>query len=71
MTLMDRDVFIRNHVMGVLVSFSGKGLTYANMGELADSITEAVMEGEDLWRQEKLCEEVRMMGDDVNEDIPQ
>lgn len=68
--MMDREVFIRNHVMGVLVSFSGKGLTYANMGELADSITEAVLEGDLLWNQERCCEEIRSYSD-VEEDIPQ
>jgi hypothetical protein len=56
--------------MGVLVSFSGKGLTYANMGELADSITEAVLEGDLLWNQERCCEELRSYSD-IEEDIPQ
>lgn len=70
MAIMDRDVYLRNHVMGVLVSYSGKGLTYANMGELADSITEAVIEGHDKWQNENLCAQVRDMVDN-DEDVPQ
>ena len=71
MAMLDRDVFIRNHVMGVLVSYSGKGLSYSNMGELADSITEAVLEGDHLWQQERCCEQMREMTGELDEDIPQ
>lgn len=63
MALLDRDIYLRNHVMGVLVSFSDKGLNYLNMGDLADSITEAVIEGDRKWQHERCCEQM--------EDIPQ
>jgi len=69
MPLLDRDIYLRNHVIGVLVYFSGKGLSYANMGELADSITEAVLEGDHKWQEENLCQQVRDMVD-VDEDVP-
>jgi len=69
MAIVDRDIYIRNHVMGVLVSYSGKGLNYSNMSELADSITEAVLEGDSKWQEERLCEEVRSVH--LEEDIPQ
>jgi hypothetical protein len=65
MALLDRDIYLRNHVMGVLVSYSGKGLTYSNMGELADSITAAVIEGDEKWRNESLCEQISEMGEDI------
>jgi hypothetical protein len=65
MAILDRDIYLRNYVMGVLVSYSDKGLSYSNMGELADSITEAVIEGDEKWRNESLCEQVLEMGDDV------
>lgn len=65
MALLDRDIYLRNHVMGVLVSYKDKGLNYANMGELADAITQAVIEGDDKWREENLCEQVREMSEDV------
>jgi hypothetical protein len=65
MALLDRDIYLRNYVMGVLVSYSDKGLSYSNMGELADSITEAVIEGDEKWRNESLCEQVLEMGEDV------
>jgi hypothetical protein len=65
MAILDRDVYLRNHVMGVLVSYSGKGLSYSNMGELADSITEAVIEGDRNWQNENLCEQVLEMGEDI------
>lgn len=65
MALLDRDIYLRNHVMGVLVTYSGKGLSYSNMGELADAITEAVIEGDEKWRNESLCEQVLEMGEDV------
>ncbi len=68
MALIDRDIYLRNHVMGVLVSYSGKGLSYSNMAELADAITQAVIEGDSKWQEENLCEQVRDM---VDEDIPQ
>jgi len=69
MAQLDRDIYLRNHVMGVLVSFSGKGLSYSNMGELADSITEAVLEGDRKWQEENLCEQFRDMVD-ADEDVP-
>jgi hypothetical protein len=65
MALLDRDIYLRNHVMGVLVTYSGKGLSYSNMGELADAVTEAVMEGDRKWQEENLCEQVLGMGEDV------
>jgi hypothetical protein len=65
MALLDRDIYLRNHVMGVLVTYSGKGLSYSNMGELADSITEAVIEGDRNWQNENLCEQVLEMGEDI------
>jgi hypothetical protein len=65
MALLDRDIYLRNHVMGVLVTYSGKGLSYSNMGELADAVTEAVIEGDRKWQNEHLCEQVLEMGEDV------
>lgn len=65
MALLDRDIYLRNHVMGVLVSYSDKGLNYSNMGELANAITEAVIQGEDKWQEEMLCEQIREMGVDA------
>ncbi len=70
MPQLDRDVYLRNHVMGVLVSYSGKGLTHSNMGELADSITEAVIEGDRAWQEENLFEQMRDMGMG-EDDVPQ
>jgi len=64
----DRDMFIRNHVMGVLVFHQMKGLTYANMGELADAITEAVIIGDIAWEAHRCCDQVMDLG---MEDIPQ
>jgi hypothetical protein len=58
MALLDRDIYLRNHIMGVLVSFSGKGVSYANIPELADALTEAVIEGDRNWQNENLCEQV-------------
>lgn len=68
MAMLDRDVYLRNHVMGVLVSYSGKGLNYSNMSELADALTEAIIEGDQKWQNENLCAQVRDM---VDEDTPQ
>jgi len=65
MAMLDRDIYLRNYVMGVLVSYSDKGLNYSNMGELADSITQAVIEGDSKWQEEHLCEQVLEMGEDV------
>jgi hypothetical protein len=65
MAILDRDVYLRNHVMGVLVSYSGKGLSYSNIPELADALTEAVIEGDQKWQNENLCEQVLEMGEDV------
>jgi hypothetical protein len=65
MALLDRDIYLRNHVMGVLVSYSGKGLVYSNMGELADAITQAVIEGDHKWKNENLCEQDLENGEDV------
>lgn len=68
MAQLDRDVYLRNYVMGVLVVYSGKGLAYSNLGELADAVTEAVIEGDRKWQDENLCEQMLEMG---QEDIPQ
>lgn len=65
MALLDRDIYLRNHVMGVLVTYSGKGLSYSNMSELADAVTEAVIEGDRKWQEENCCEQVLAMGEDV------
>ena len=69
MAILDRDVCIRNHVMGVLAFHCEKGLDLANLGELADSITEAVIEGDMKWQDDNLCEQMLEMA--LNEDVPQ
>lgn len=85
MALQDRDVYLRNYVMGVLVSYSDKGLSYSNMGELADALTEAVIEGDRKWQNEQCCAQVEDIqeiptnccffhtasGGSCNEDVPQ
>ena len=68
MTILDRDLYLRNHVMGVLVSYSNKGLNYSNMGELANDITESVIEGDRKWHEEYCIEQMRAIS---NEDFPQ
>lgn len=65
MALLDRDIYLRNHVMGVLAVYSERGLSFSNMGELADSITEAVIEGDRKWHEENCCEQVMELGDDI------
>jgi hypothetical protein len=65
MALPDRDIYLRNHVMGVLAVYSERGLSFSNMGELADSIIEAVIEGDRKWQDEKCCEELLALGEDV------
>lgn len=52
MAFIGREIYIRNHVIGVLVSYSNKGLHYSNMGELANSITDAVIESDTKWHEE-------------------
>jgi len=64
---MDRDVCIKNHVVGVLASFlacSEIPLRYENMNELAAEITQAVLEGDKIWSQAE-CEnqEMEIMGE--------
>jgi hypothetical protein len=59
MAVLERDIYLRNYVMGVLVSYSDKGLSYSNMSELADDLTNAVIEGDKKWQAEQL------------EDVPQ
>jgi hypothetical protein len=71
MAILDRDIYIRKYVMGVLSIYSEKGLTFSNMGELADSITEAVLEGDRIWQEQRLCQEMRELGGQLEEDIPQ
>lgn len=71
MTLLDRDIYLRNHIMGVLASYSAKGLSYSNMGELADSLTEAVIEGDRAWQAENCCQEVMAISGCYEEDVPQ
>lgn len=68
MPALDRDVYLRNYVMGVLVSYSDKGLNYSNMGELADDLTKAVIEGHEKWLSENQ-EEINMAY--LEEDVPQ
>lgn len=55
MSQLDRDMCLRNHVMGVLVTYRSQGLTFNNMGELADAVTEAVIEGDRKWHEEYYC----------------
>lgn len=64
---MDRDVYIRNHIVSILVGYSWKGLDYATISELADAITQAVLEADDAWQADSCCEQVV----NVSEDIPQ
>ncbi len=72
MALLDRDVYLRNYIMGVLVFHSEKGLNYGNMGALADSLTEAMIQADDKWREESLCEQFRAVTHDlVFEDVKQ
>lgn len=68
MTILDRDLYLRNHVMGVLVSYTNKGLSYSNMSELADDITQSVIEGDRKWHEENCLEQLRAIS---NEDVPQ
>lgn len=66
MALIERDIYLRNHVMGVLVTFSSKGLSYSNMSELADSITEAVIEGDFRWKEESISEQIQDIMDELD-----
>ncbi len=71
MAILDRDVYLRNYIMGVLASYSNKGLNYSNMGELADSLTQAVIEGDLAWQAEHCCEVVRSVCPELELDVPQ
>jgi hypothetical protein len=55
---LKRDICIRNHILGVLLSYSDKGLSYTAISELANSITEAVIEGYSKWKDDNVCEEI-------------
>ena len=68
--MLDRDVVIRNHVMGVLVDYSARGLKYSNFGELADAITQAVIEGERKWHEDMCVHQLTEMTQ-VLEDVQQ
>lgn len=57
----DRGVYLRNYVMGVLVSYLDKGLHYSNLGELGDSITQAVIEGEERWSEANCLEQAQSL----------
>lgn len=70
MAILDRDVYLRNYVLGVLVNHTGKLISHEIIGDLATNITEAVIQGDSIWHEEKLCEEVCEMGN-FEEDIPQ
>ena len=70
MTVMDRDVYLRNHVMGVLVTYSDKGFSYAGMGELADAITESVIEGDRKWHEANCCDQILDIAV-CDQDLPQ
>ena len=71
MAILDRDIYLRNHIMGVLASYSAKGLNYSNMAELADSLTEAVIEGDRAWQAENCCVEIMAISGNFDEDVPQ
>lgn len=71
MALIDRDIYLRNHVMSVLVCHTGKGLHYDSIGALADDITSAVIEGDSAWQEQKCCEQLREMSGEIDEDVPQ
>jgi hypothetical protein len=49
----ERETYIRNHIMGVLVTYRDKGLNYSNMGELADSLLDAVVDGDTKWHADR------------------
>lgn len=65
MALLDRDVYIRNYITGVLVSYFEKGSQ--NMCELANELTQAAIEAYDKWREESLLEEFKAITEDVSQ----
>ncbi len=71
MALLDRDIYLRNHVLGVLVAYSCKGLSYSKLLELADSITEAVIEGDRNWQDQSCCNQLMEMTGNLDNDVPQ
>lgn len=70
MTVLDRDVYLRNHVMGVLVSCYEKGFTPSIIGELADEITQSVIEGDRKWHEANCCEQILDIAV-CDQDVPQ
>jgi len=71
MAILDRDVYIRNYVMGVLCNYQQRGISIGNISDLATDITNAVIEGDTKWQEEQCCEQVRCMNAELEEDIPQ
>lgn len=51
MTAQYRDMYLRNYVMGVLVSYQEKGINTACIGDLATDLTKAFIEAEESWQE--------------------
>lgn len=70
MALVEREVYLRNHILGILVSHAGDKLAGSFIGELTTELTETVIDADFHWNELRLCEEMSEMMDYV-EDVPQ
>ncbi len=61
MSVLDKDVYLRNHVVGVLASFSGKTLNNETIDDLGASLTQAVIDAELRWNKRKCCTEIKAL----------
>ncbi len=62
MALVDREVQIRGHIMGVLVGHTGQTITSDMIHGLADELIETVIDGDIRWLAAKAEEDFRNEG---------
>ena len=58
MALVDRNVYLRNHILGVLIAHMGKMIFHGNMGSLADELTQVVLDADSKWQHKNLCQQM-------------
>jgi hypothetical protein len=70
MAVVDRGVYLRNCVTGLLSNFSGQRIGSGNIRTLANEITELVLEVDSHWNRQR-CREDLMNVPGMEKDIPQ
>lgn len=71
MSLPERDVYLRNHVLGILSAFQDKGIGYENLSDVAGLVTESILDADRRWHEDSCAQQMMEITELKEKDVPQ